>query len=680
MSTLHGLISAALVYLWLLAVTVLMGRLLPSAIGRVAAVAGTVLVFFAIEHFFGLGSFRWLWPALTVLAVWLIWRRRKMLGTIGFWRAEAPFLITFSWAGLWRGLDPDIEPTGEQIPNLYFISQYLRGERLPPPDQWLGETQHFDFYYAFQHYAAALLARVLDLSAGQAMNLAFCLLFGLAGALLWFAATAWGVPRAARAVLLATLFVGGSGLAPGVQLSMSMPTETSAEKAAAASTNIWAATRWSGMYEERINTPVGELLFRDARWNGNLDTAPDLPVETFLYYTLLGDFHPPLGGFLILIFSLALIAALQNSGAEPPSRSRRLMTGLLASTPTLALITNAWVFPLQLALVGTWFAVMWLRHRHWLLARDMALGALVSVLAIAPFLASFASSALSPSVELVPDLYQTRPAILIALVWPVALLVLSLVIARIRDLWAWGLIVFLIGAGIFSEVFFFDDPLSEKYERFNTVLKIWSWLWVAVVAGLAPIVLGSASVWARRLGMTTLLVLLAPGLWNASHYLWNADFPHKGRWSGDAWLRQDPAHHQLLTYLQHLPRGVVLENPRRDAYSSHSTLALFAEQPSFIGWAGTQSVWRGGSMMIQQRAEESRQFFSGTSNDPLVWLRASRIDYILWTREDATESGDRFARLSESLSPDFEFKAIDYAGSVPVGLWQRRRPMEVEHP
>jgi hypothetical protein len=671
-STLHGLMSAALVYLGLMAITVSLRGKLPSAIGRFSAVVAAALAFFAIEHFVGLGSLT-LWPVLTAVAAWALWYRRETLSDAAYWRDELPFLLVFAWAALWRGLDPDIEPTGEQIPNLYFISQYLSGARLPPPDQWFGEAQRFDFYYAFQHYSAALLARVLDLSAGQAMNLSFCLLFGFAGSLAWYAAKAWNVPRAARALLLATIFVGGSGLAPLVQLSVSMPTDTSAEKAYAASTAIWASTRWSGVYEERINTPAGEAMFRDERWNTNLENAPDLPLETFLYYTLLGDFHPPLGGFLILLFSLALIAALSRSLEQPTSRRSRVMAVLLAATPVLALITNAWVFPLQLGLVTLWLIVRWMGFRERALIRDAAVGAVASVLCIAPFLASFASSALSPSVETVADIYRTRLSILLAVLWPVGLLMLSLVIGKVRELWAWALVVFVVAAGVASEWVFFDDPLPGRYERFNTVLKVWSWLWVAVLAGLAPIALASHSTWARRLAAATLALLLLPGAWNASRYLWNAEFPHAGRWSGDAWLRQDAAHNQILMHLQHSPRGVVLENPRRDAYSSHAAIALFAEQPSLIGWWGTQNVWRGGSAVIERRTDESRRLFAGTLTDSRVWLAEHRVDYILWTREDATTLGPRFQALDDTLSADYEFRTFEYVGAVPIGLWQRRK-------
>jgi uncharacterized membrane protein len=285
---------------------------------------------------------------------------------------------------------------------------------------------------------------------------------------------------------------------------------------------------------------------------------------------------------------------------------------------------------------------------------------------------SFASSALSPSIEVVPDIYRTRVSILLAVLWPVALIILSLVIARVRDYWAWTLLALIMAAGLASEWLFFDDPLSERYDRFNTVLKVWSWLWVAVLVGLAPIALASRSIWSRRLSAATLALLLLPGAWNASRYLWNAEFPHAGKWRGDAWLRQDAAHNQLLMHLQSVPKGVVLENPRREAYSSHAALALFAAQPSLIGWWATQNVWRGGSVAIERRAEQSRQLYAGTLTDARVWLAEHRVDYILWAREDATTLGPRFQALNDALAADYEFRAFETVGAVPIGLWQRR--------
>lgn len=672
MHTLHWLFTVGLLIAILAGGTAAIGRWIPFPLARVAAILFVVLPLFALEHAVGLGELRWAWPLLTVAALYVLWRRRSALLAQRFGWDEVPFWAAFGGALIWRHRDPNIDPTGENLTDLYFIANYLPGDRLPPPDQWLGCAQPFDFYYGLQHYAAALLARVFALPGGYAMNLAFCLLVGLAGSLAWFAAREWGVSRRARALLVGTLLVGGSGLALPVQFSLDLPSASSAEKAQAAATYLWSSTRWSGSYEERINTPFGEWLFRDPRWNDPELAPMDLPLETFLYYGLVGDFHPPLGGFLVLLFSLALMATLT---ARPTTR---VLTALLATTPALALGVNAWVFPLQAALVGAWFLQRSLSERHLAaLWQGAAVGIALSGLCLLPFLASFGSSALSPYPEWVPISMHTRGSILLSLTWPWMLGVLALLLGRVRDRWTWTLVVFIAISGTLSEVFFFDDPLSGVYERFNTTLKIWSWLFVATIAGLVPAALASHSKVARGLTIVLLLGLLLPGLWNATGVLRHTDFPHSGRWSGDGWLRDDPAHSQLLDYLRHRPPGVVLEYPHRDAYSSHTALALFAEKPSVIGWSATQQSWRGGSTLVAQRAQESRQFFTGELSRPLDWLTAQRVDYILWTRQDALNLAPHFTALSERLKPAFEFKPFAYVGDTPIGLWQRRRAVEI---
>jgi hypothetical protein len=55
-----------------------------------------------------------------------------------------------------------------------------------------------------------------------------------------------------------------------------------------------------------------------------------------------------------------------------------------------------------------------------------------------------------------------------------------------------------------------------------------------------------------------------------------------------------------------------------------------------------------------------------------VWLAEHRVDYILWAREDATTLGPRFQALNDALAADYEFRAFETVGAVPIGLWQRR--------
>ncbi len=65
---------------------------------------GSVVLFFFIEHFIGVGPLGWLLPLTTAGAAWGIWRNYPMLRTS--WGAEAAFLAGFGYTLLWRLLIP----------------------------------------------------------------------------------------------------------------------------------------------------------------------------------------------------------------------------------------------------------------------------------------------------------------------------------------------------------------------------------------------------------------------------------------------------------------------------------------------------------------------------------------------------------------------------------------------
>ncbi len=156
MQLIHLLLSLALLWLHLFALRLTLARWLPGTLARALGVLLCVLLFFFIEHFVGLGDLRGLLPCSTLLAAWLVWRQRSA------WLAaraeEIRFGLCFAWGMLWKWLFPAIYPTSERVTDLYFVSNYYDGGRLPGPDHWLAGYR-FDFYYSFQHYGAALLGR-----------------------------------------------------------------------------------------------------------------------------------------------------------------------------------------------------------------------------------------------------------------------------------------------------------------------------------------------------------------------------------------------------------------------------------------------------------------------------------------------------------------------------------------
>jgi uncharacterized membrane protein len=673
MSLIYLAIALGLLLVNLFALTVVGARLAPAPIARVTGLLAICLPLFAFEHFMGLGSLVWVWPLTTSASLYALWRFAPAVREL--WRAEMIFLMCLGYGLLWRLVDSNIDPAGEALTDLYFISNYLSGETLPPPDRWLGGEQPFDFYYGFQHYVAALMGRVFALSPGLTLNLAGPLAIGLMGSLAWFVAARWIRPWWGRVLVVATLLLGGNGLTPLMLGAIERSTETSEARATAAVEQLWASTRFSGLYEDRVNTAWGQRWLLEPMQRETDRLAMDLPLETPAYLLLLGDFHPPLGGWVLLLFALALIAwiegaARQASGARAPPWA----TGVLAATPVITLVTNAWVFPWQALLVGLWCAAR-ARHREldW---RAALAGVALSLALVYPFLGHFAAHALAPSIEPVPLVMHTRWAVWLGLHWPaLVLLVLgfvTLVIARPstpRDLWL-PMIVIVTMLG-FSEWLFFDDPNGGTFERFNTVLKSWSWLWPLALVALVP------PLWALggRLGkavVATVCIALLANTWNIGRYLWNVEIAGGSDLSGAGWLRADMAQREMLQYLSAAPPGVVLERPQGGAYDAVSAFALFAGKPAALGWPQHQEGWVGGSQYIANEAMTVRRFFAGELPNANDWLATRQVRYVVWSRRDELALPGMRARLDELIGSRYAFRSVEARGEQRIGYWERR--------
>ena len=692
MSLIYVAVALALVLVNLMALTVVGARIAPPAVARVAGVLLVVLPLFALEHFVGLGSLHGVWPFTTLASLLVLWRWPP---TSEILRAEGVFLVCLLYALLWRIVDANIDPNGEALTDLYFISNYLSGDALPPPDRWLGGAQPFDFYYGFQHYAAALMGRAFSFSPGLTLNLASVLAVALMGSLAWYVASCFVVQRWVKTLIVATLLVGGNGLTPlllaAIEPAPQASATTSQATAAAGAEQLWAATRFSGLFEDRINTDFGRRWLRDpAPVSESADhLAMDLPLETPAYLLLLGDFHPPLGGWVLLLFALALMAWIDGArrGSVGASPAPPLATAMLAATPVVVLVTNAWVFPWQAALVGLWLGVRAVRGE--VDVKAAVAGVAIALALIYPFLGHFASQALSPSLELVPDTFRTRVAVWLGLHWPM-LVLLGLALgsalahrvmrspsaggssARLAthfdNLFFAGFIGLVL---IFCELFFFDDPNGGKYERFNTVLKSWSWLWPLALVALVPRLWAVGDPVARSL-LLVMCVALLLNVWNVGRYLWNADVTGGARLAGEGWLRADPANGNLLNQLSSAPDGVVLERPQGAAYDAVSAFALFAGKPAALGWPAHQQGWLGGSPLIAAEERGVRLFFSGDLPDALDWLAERRVRYIVWSRRDEAALPGMRARLDALLEAQYEFRSTEVRGEQRIGYWERR--------
>ncbi|WP_148713783.1 DUF2298 domain-containing protein [Chitinolyticbacter meiyuanensis] len=675
-----SMIFTALTVLLLLVHLAALGQVVKSNwidrhIVRASSLLGIVLVLFCVEHFVGLGRLSWLWPITFAASVFIL---RRDLANKAFWLGELPFIVPFGWALLWRFLWPNLDASAEKITNLYFIRNYIDGATLPPPDQWL-PGQLFDSYYALLHYAAALMGRLFDLSAGWSMNLAFCVVIGLMGSLAWSMASRWVASPRWRAVIVAAVIVGGNGLAPLLPALFQGPYD-----AGNATTRLWASTRFTGTFDQSITADWGRQLFNSGP--PELQQQPygprDLPLENTGYYIYLGDLHPPLAGFVLLFFALALIARLQT-GCPPQNREcadaeaatlDRLQFLLGVSLP-VTIAANAWVFPLQLALIAGW--VLWrYAQKQPFSWKALLVGAGTGVALIYPFLVYFTGSGLSLPIRVVTAIDHTPAAQWLAIWWPILwLVVLSLArrfgedspSARFGAWVAGGMVLALV----ISEVFYVDDPIGDRYNRFNTTLKWWSWLFPAGLALLsAPLVGAERRAW-RWLAALPLAGCLA-FLWPQVQYLATQPKPEAGKLAGDGWLMNDGVHRRILEYLRSAERGIVVEGLDGGSYVNTSAFALHAAQPAMNGWPAHEGLWRGDPYTIRADADAVRQLYHAQLANPVEWLLARNVRYVVWARWDQQRDPAAFATLQQQLAASYVWHPLADENGASFGVWERR--------
>ena len=340
--------------------------------------------------------------------------------------------------------------------------------------------------------------------------------------------------------MVIAIMVGGTGIAPLTHIIFNQA-KPGQDHAYTAKSNIWANARFIGMYDQSIDTPLGSALFHatDAQ-----TPTRDLPLETIGYLTFLGDFHPPLGGLLLLFISLACLSLLNATTVAP---SHFLLESIFAACVPLTLITNTWIFPLQAALL-----LGWLVHRYvhktppdW---RAVMFGLAGSLVCIYPFLSQFAAHALHPHIKWIGALDHTPWDRFIAVHWPELVLLLLAGVGFRRDRNKFWLVILFAVLLLCTELFYVDDPLQGKYNRFNSTLKWWSWLYPAMLLMLGSWLLAVGR-WYRWVSVAV-LVLVSTFSVDMLGYWYYSDKPSLGKLNGHYWLSRNPVNNTMLQWLE----------------------------------------------------------------------------------------------------------------------------------
>ena len=280
-------------------------------------------------------------------------------------------------------------------------------------------------------------------------------------------------------------------------------------------------------------TPLGH------RVSALMDTAGreprDLPMEPLSYFLTKGDFHPPLSRLPSARVRCSSHCRAQETGNI--GRARNINNALLAATLPLAFISNTWIVPLQLLLVGGWFLFRVARGERSCLLPAF-IGAVVTTALEYPFLVEFTQQAVGDNAAIRMIGADHAPPGLD-----------HHVLAGRRNSCAWPirarstrpLSLFFVGIWSFALLvteYFYNHDIYGRWARFNSTLKWWQWIYAAIVLTLGSLNLGSRSRVIRYGTMLFLLPCLLFAYDLRQRGSWETSKEAAGRMTGAAWIRE----------------------------------------------------------------------------------------------------------------------------------------------
>lgn len=571
--------------------------------------------------------------AVAALSFWA----PRLLGLRARITREWPFLIAACIAVgagwyLFRVTGLSFSPFGENMYDLHYIASLLHDDQLPAADLW-NPGAVVERYYYFGFYIVAFYSRLLGLDAGQGYALFMLLIPILCFANFWAMFPERPVMRVGAAFVATFPATGISALI--------------------ASGALRIEDHLRGMAHVRI-----------AEWT---NTVPDgspfasaingyaYPIEGLAHVLgNLGDLHPPV--FTLTLLAIVL-ASLFRAGERATDNAAPLICGL--SLP-LAYVINPWALPCFCAVAG--YAL--LSRRNWRFTWIAGCGALAGSLLTIPLLASLKLQTGSVSLALVPEATRAPPLLLIIVWGPLLVATAALAASRARRL-DWLALLTFIAMVVGLEVILLDDMYGDRYERFNSVVKISS---IALV-GWTAMVLREALLDQRR----WIAPLFIAGLAVLSIIqLWDSIAPSARRAAvARNWALQpvnmlpDADQRALFSSLSEACRGTVLERQTERAYSRTPMVSTLLGWPTYGGWPFHLSQIGAFGNAEETRHAVLQHWFSAPET---ALLSTYGVDYVL-IEPALGWSQSHLAGVIEKLAPDYRFVGLNGTSEPVLGYF-----------
>ena len=624
-------------------------------IARAAGVIVVCLVFFSLEHFVGLGRLAPLFIPLTAASAYVIWWNRERFAEGTCRTGEIVFLCAIAYGALWRLAFPEVIEDNDRLTDFHFVANYMAGDRLPPLDYWLP----LDYYYTFQHYSAALLGRLFGLTPGASFTLGPVILPALVIGLAWNFLTILRLRLWAKLLSIVALAIGGTGISPLLHLITTPPSYPFFSYGSAVEALIYNS-RLLGQFDSSVASPLWLAIA------GETEKSLRLPIETFGYQYAIGGYHPVLAGFLLQFLALAIIAALQQASKEVRAR----LEVLLGLSVPLTFCGNAWMFPLQAALVGAWIVFDRRSSGKWRVGY-IAAGIGIGVLLLLPFLAGIGASSAYMRLHLIPWEQQTPLAQFLVVWWPLIVLALAVVLFGLSGSLAGMLAGLFVALLVFSEVINASDGIFlHDYIRFNATLKWWGWIFTGGVFCLSAFLLGSQAR-AARISAAVVLVLVSVFAIDAGRYFAFRSHEFAGKIDGMGAYAKDPANGRMLRNLVDAPFGVVLE-PVYDEFPRDTGIyGSFALKPNVVGIPYVLEIWKRNLTELPGLVADIKAFYAGTLPNASQFLADHDVSYVVWSLRES-RGLQAWQAINDAIGGEYRWVEFATAPDAHIGLWIRR--------
>ena len=610
-------------------------------LGFIVPMLAVVTILSFIEHLVAIPSLRWALPMTCLGSIW------ALLGPVNWRVFRLPtgiFLGAFAFTLLLRALRPDISVVRDGILDLHLIANYCMGGTLPATSTWLPPVQ-LTGYYAFQHYGASVLIRLLGIDIGTGFNVASALVS--AEVLFLCGAIAWRLSRQRAWVSILTVILTACAATGSTAYLYFYIQNMEPENTANLFDRMEDPALHVPLFKWLVPVPIYDRreLFVPGRW------------------AWVGVFHSTSAGqMLTLLSSYSLIEIFQR-------RRTDWSWIVLLSAPLLMLVTASWGVPLLafFAMAGVVWA--WAIHRRPRNLQITGIGIGAVATCLTPMLLYFLAAPFPAQGWVRPE-QHTQVLEFLVQWWPVFL-------PWVAFFFFWPRLhpAVRIVHALLPICFF----LVESYTfgaRFDMTGKSWGFLYAPAWAMFLPVLM-------VRRGWVCGPILTLIVINSALSLLFWTSFYNRVIWPEDQWqlagwgaIRTDHKKLKIIRALQPLQHQTILTGKSNWEGCNSPMLANLTGNSEFVTWAYDcdVDVYRDTGIEAGKREKIINAIYDGKSDDPLPYLRKNHIAaLVVWPDDNLPDAS--LARMKEQLAPDYDYTDFldnDTPDPPNAGIFLRR--------